>query len=110
MDYTQLYTPDQIKDAIHHQASLLYFSSLSCNVCKVLKPKVAEMITKDFPEIRLYYIDIELSPALSGQYSIFSIPSILIFFDGKEFFRKSRNISLADLKKEIERPYYLLFE
>ncbi len=110
MEYTQLYTPEEIENAMNYPASLLYFSSLSCNVCKVLKPKVAEMINEDFPKIRLYYIDIEMSPALSGQHSIFSIPAILIFFDGKEFFRKSRNINLADLRKEIERPYYLLFE
>lgn len=110
MEYTQLYSPADIEEAIAgNEASVFYFSSDTCNVCKVLRPKVAELVASEFPQFKLYYINIEQSPLLAGQFRIFSIPTLLVYFDGKEFFRKSRNISLDELSNEISRPYSLMF-
>ncbi len=89
---------------------LLYFSSESCSVCKVLRPKVKELIQAQFPLLHSYYIDIERSPMISGQFRIFTIPTILLFFDGKEQARYSRTISMHQLEDSISRPYTLLFE
>jgi len=91
-------------------AVLLYFSSDSCSVCKVLKPKVAELLQEKFPRMVSNYVDIEKSPVISGQFRIFTIPTILIFFDGKEQVRFSRNIGIQQLEASISRPYNLVFE
>ena len=88
---------------------LLYFSNDMCSVCRVLKPKVEELLTNQFPEIETRYIDIDKSPLLSGQYRVFTIPTILIYFDAKEQARLSRNISLHQLTEIIERPYSIIF-
>ena len=88
---------------------LLYFSSDSCSVCKVLKPKVAELLQDKFPLMRSLYVDTEKSPVISGQFRVFTIPTILIFFEGKEQVRYSRNISMHQLEASIERPYNLVF-
>lgn len=92
------------------KAILLYFSSESCSVCKVLKPKVAELLHKTFPLMRSNYVDIEKSPVISGQFRIFTIPTILIFFEGREQVRFSRNISMQQLAASIDRPYSMVFE
>jgi len=55
------------------------------------------------------YVDIEKSPVISGQFSVFTIPTILIYFDGKEQARFSRNISMHQLEESISRPYQLVF-
>ncbi len=111
MEYKQLFSLDEIEDAIStNAASLFYFSSDSCNVCKVLKPKVSEMLDEEFPLFRLYYVNTEQSPLLAGQFRIFSIPTLLVYFDGKSFFRKSRTISIAELENGIRRPYSLMFD
>ncbi len=55
------------------------------------------------------YVDIEKSPVISGQFRIFTIPTILIFFEGKEQVRYSRNISMHQLEESISRPYSMLF-
>ena len=89
---------------------LLYFSSDSCSVCKVLKPKVAELLLEKFPLMLSLYVDIEKSPVISGQLRVFTIPTILIFFEGKEQVRYSRNISMHQLETSLERPYELVFE
>lgn len=92
-----------------NQGVLIYFSHDKCNVCKVLKPKIKELLQKEFPNIKMYYTDTVLYPEIAAQNSVFTAPTILIFFEGKEFLRKSRNVGIEELKKEIERPYNLMF-
>jgi len=91
-------------------SALIYFSHEKCNVCKVLKPKVQNLLQEDYPNIKMFYADTELYPKVAAQNSIFTVPTILIFFDGKEFLRKSRNIGIAELSKAIDRPYNLIFD
>lgn len=89
---------------------LLYFSSDTCSVCKVLKPKVSELLQERFPLVKVLYVNTELSPVISGQFRVFTIPTILIYFEGKEQFRFSRNISLHQLEESLARPYSMVFE
>ena len=89
---------------------LLYFSSESCSVCKVLKTKVAELLLEKFPRMASLYVDTEKSPVIAGQFRVFTIPTILIYFQGKEQARYSRNISMHQLEAGIDRPYELIFQ
>jgi thioredoxin-like negative regulator of GroEL len=86
-----------------------YLSTPQCNVCKVLKPKVIELLKSDFPEIKFIYIDLNESKEIAGQLSVFAVPTILLYFDGKEIIRASRNISIEQLSEQIERYYKLMF-
>ena len=91
-------------------AILAYFSTDVCNVCKVLKPKVKELIQSEFPKIKTIYIQSDRLPEAAAQNSVFAAPTILVFFGGREYIRKSRNIGISELKQELERPYSLIFE
>lgn len=90
-------------------AVCFYLSTPQCNVCKVLKPKVIELLNSNFPEIKFIYIDLNESKEIAGQLSVFTVPTILIYFDGKEIIRASRNISIEQLSDQIERYYKLMF-
>ena len=90
-------------------ASLFYFSHDECNVCKVLKPKVHELLQDKYPKIPMYYVNIHKTPELSGQRSIFAVPTILVYMDGQEIIRKNRNIGLAELDELIVKPYSIFF-
>lgn len=89
--------------------ALIYFSHEKCNVCKVLKPKIESMLSEHFPKIKMYYSDTVLNPEIAAQNSIFTVPTLIIYLDKKEFMRVSRNVSIVDLKSKIERPYNLMF-
>jgi thioredoxin-like negative regulator of GroEL len=88
---------------------MCYFSNESCQVCKVLKPKIGNFLLTQYPKIRPLYIDISQHPELAATHSIFAVPTVLVFFEGKEFYRISRNIGIEELKRMIDRPYSLLF-
>lgn len=90
-------------------ALLAYFSTETCNVCKVLKPKVAELIQASFPEIKLVYIQTDKLPEVAAQNQVFAVPTLLVYFEGGEYIRKSRNIGIGELEREIDRPYSMIF-
>jgi len=91
------------------KAILLYFSTNECNVCKVLKPKVEELLSIDFPLIQPFFVDTEKFPRMAAHYRIFTVPTLIVFFQGKETIRKSRFIHLDELRLDLERPYTILF-
>lgn len=93
----------------NNQAVLAYFSTDSCSVCHVLKPKVEQMIARDFPQIKLIYIPSDQQPEVAAQNRVFTAPTVLVFFQGKESIRKSRAFGIEELKAEIQRPYSLIF-
>lgn len=107
----QISRKSEIEDKINKGGPLLiYFSGENCSVCKVLKPKIEEEISKNFPQMELFEIKTDLYKEIASSFSVFSIPTILVFFSKKEFFRKSRNLSLAQFIEELKRPYRLFME
>lgn len=92
-----------------NRAVCFYLSTPECTVCKVLKPKIIDMLENDFSEIIFCYVDLSIAKELSGQISIFSVPTILIYFEGKETIRASRNVHLDELREQIDRYYKIFF-
>lgn len=102
---------NQFIDIIDQYGSVcFYLSTKDCNVCKILKPKIIDLLKNCFPKINFCYVDVELSKEIAGQLSVFSVPTIIFYFDGKETIRVSRNVNLEELKLQIERFYDLFFE
>ena len=89
---------------------LIYFSSPVCNVGEVFEPKVRRLLEEEYPKIPFYHVDMNQTPAISAKYSVFVMPTIIIFFDGKETIKKSRHIGIAELADAIRRPYSLIFD
>jgi thioredoxin-like negative regulator of GroEL len=92
-----------------NKAVCFYLSTPECNVCKVLKPKVIEMLEVYFPKISFCYVDLNEAKEISGQLSIFSVPTILVYFEGKETIRASRNMHIEELREQIDRYYKMIF-
>ena len=91
-------------------AVLVYFSHEQCNVCKVLKPKVQNLLEEKFPQMAMYYSDTVNQSEVAAQNRVFAVPTVLVFFDGRETYRFSRNIGLGELEQSIQRPYSMIFE
>lgn len=78
---------DEIQTLINNETALMiYFSHEGCNVCKVLKPKLKQLLNDKFPKIKFLKIDTIESPEISAQKSVFAVPTILVYFKGLSFF------------------------
>jgi len=78
------------------------------SVCEP-KPKVEALVREHFPQLRLYYVDVVKIPEARGQFSLYSVPVVLVYFDGREYIREARNFGIMELGAKIERYYVRLF-
>jgi len=89
-------------------AVMLYFSAPTCNVCHALKPKLVEAVENNFDTMEIISVDISETPEIASHYSVFAIPTLIVFLDGREFLRKSRHMSVGEVIEAIRRPYEIM--
>lgn len=66
---------------------LWYFYSDDCTICQALWPKVKALTEGEFPELRLKKLKALAHLELAGQHRMLSVPGILVFVEGREYFR-----------------------
>lgn len=107
----QVFTLDELKSLIETEKGLMaYFYSDRCAPCISLRPKVELMTTEDFPEMKFVLINSEKYPEIPAAFGVFANPAILVFFEGQEFRRYSKYISINQLGSDIERIYNMVFD
>jgi thioredoxin-like negative regulator of GroEL len=99
----------EVEELINNELGvLLYFSTPTCNVCKALKPKIVEEFEKNFPLIKLVFIDSTVLPEVSATYQVFSVPTMILFLDRKEFIREGRNVSVLAFVQKVSGVYEIM--
>jgi len=103
-------TSDDFADLLESkQAVLAYFSTTECKVCAALKPQISALSDTCFEKLTVVYVSLNRYPEIAGQYRIFTVPTVVVFFEGREYIRKSRTFSVSELKSELSRLYQLMF-
>ena len=78
--------------------TVIDFFATWCGPCRMVTP-ILEDLKSDLGEnIRVYKIDVDQNQNLAAQYNVRSIPTIMIFKDGKLQWRESGVQSKATLK------------
>jgi len=109
MSMVEVKSLDEVKAFIESELGvLLYFSTPTCNVCQALKPKVIAEFEERFPQIKLVFIDSSVLPEVAASYSVFSVPTMILFLDRKEFAREGRNVSIPAFVQKVDRVYSIL--
>ncbi len=91
-----------------NMAVMVYFSAPTCSVCHALKPKLLEALDENFKEFKIESVDISQTEDIAPYFNVYTIPTVLVFLDGKEFLRKSRHMSVSEVITEIKRPYEIM--
>ena len=92
------------------QALLILFGGKECNVCHAIKPKLMDLITANYPEMTMVYVDCHVVIDICSQNEVFSLPTLQVFFSGQRFIEEVRSFSLHKLVRDIARPYSMVFE
>jgi thioredoxin 1 len=90
------------------EIKLLYFTSSSCSVCPVLKPKIKKLLDEKFPAVTFQSVDVNDYPAEAAQHSVFTLPVLLIMLDRREQYRFVRNFSTFEVEEKLNRIFELL--
>jgi thioredoxin 1 len=73
------------------------FSAAWCGPCKRMKPNV-EQFAESSEDVKVVYADVDGLQDILPEYDIVSVPTIVLFNDGKEVKRKSGYMSVEDLE------------
>jgi len=68
-----------------------------CGPCKMMAPAFVQAAEQLAPRIRLAKVNTEIEQTLAGQYNIRSIPTLVLFKNGKEVARQAGAMSKADI-------------
>lgn len=80
---------------------LLYTMSPNCSVCHADFPKIKKIATTN--KLVSYKVDVSQIPLVMGQFNLFSSPTVILFFKGKEVHRQARIIDFEELTYRIEQ-------
>jgi thiol-disulfide isomerase/thioredoxin len=103
-------TLEEVNMLVENQPALMiYFYNDNCAPCVSLRPKVEELVKKQFPNMKILFSNSIAQPEVSAHFGAFNNPTIIIFFEGREYRRESKYISIPQLEESIQRPYGMLF-
>ena len=102
---------EELQEIIRSEVGvLLYFYGENCSVCHALRPKFKELFDRKFPKIEQIYLDAYENAQIAASYQVFSLPTVLLFLDGKEFIREGRNVSMVQMEEKLTRLYAMMIE
>jgi thioredoxin 2 len=74
-----------------------------CGPCRTMAPAFAQAAAELEPTFRLAKLDTESAPQVAGRFNIRSIPTLVIFRNGREVARQSGALDLASLKRWVKQ-------
>ena len=81
------------------QAELIFFSADWCEPCKWAEPIVNEVVGKSAGKISLSKIDIDANASLAKEHHVLSVPTLVLFKEGKEVWRMRGFDTASNLQK-----------
>lgn len=98
-----VHSMDELNSLIKNsRINLLLMKTYKCGVCDVAYSKLIN-IEKGFKDIAFTSLYINEVPQASGEYLVFTAPTVIILFDGKEIFRQSRFILMDEITDVLTR-------
>ena len=74
------------------------FHALWCSPCKIQSPILKEVATELGDSVKIIKIDVDQNNEIAGRYNVQSVPTLIIFKNGKQIWRQSGVVSKSQLK------------
>ena len=83
--------------------SFVYFGHPDCSVCHGLKPQIDQKLKEFEGDVNFIEVDTNDVPEVAGEYSIMTVPVVLLFVEGKEYMRQARFVPIQPLYEQMDK-------
>ena len=73
-----------------------------CGPCKIMKPRILDVAERMGDNVKVVQIDVDKEKELATRFRISSVPTLIIFKNGKQQWRQSGIISALALMKLLQ--------
>jgi len=80
---------------------IIDFHAVWCSPCKMQSPILKEVASEFGDKIKVIKIDVDQNNEIAGRYNIQSVPTLIIFKNGKLVWRQSGVVSKSQLKSVL---------
>ncbi|OHD57587.1 MAG: hypothetical protein A2Y33_05990 [Spirochaetes bacterium GWF1_51_8] len=102
MPFIETTSPVQYSETVKaSKVFLTYFFSDGCPPCKDLSPRIASLMD-ELADIPWTKIDPSVFPEVAAQNLVFTVPIAAVYAYGREVFKSSRFVDIAQLRKTLE--------
>ena len=84
------------------QPTLVDFFATWCGPCKMMHPVLEQLKEELGDKIRILKLDVDKNEALSQQYRIQSVPTLMLFKKGEVVWRQSGAMRINDLRATLD--------
>ena len=77
------------------------FHALWCSPCKMQSPILKEVASELGERVRVIKIDVDANNNIASRFSVQSVPTIIIFKNGRAVWRQSGVVSKSELKSVL---------
>lgn len=103
MDTVQSLESKNFKDVIGEGFSVVDFYADWCMPCKMLAPEVAHVAKQYKGKAKFVKVNVEHADDIAAEYQVMSIPTIILFQDGKVVDKSIGLISRNELKEWVSK-------
>lgn len=93
----QILNNDNFNSSIENGVCVVDFFATWCGPCKMLS-----LVLDQIKDVKIVKVDVDESPNLCKQYAIMSVPTLMIFKNGKMISKKNGYIPLEMINSWIE--------